>query len=166
MLMGILDTLASHRANILRILLPSAVAFGTTEHGNDESSLKVSIKCKAPEPFVELSQDMDTNEPISDPDDGDCRFYLGSVVNDAKVRDSCLADMQARWISANPDQRQAIPDSEWLIAMTSSIHYQAKSSIHDQAKRSIGFVQRWITTHLRRFRLENADIKVLDSQFE
>lgn len=100
---------------------------------------------------------MDTNEPISDPD-GDSHFYIGSETNDAEVRDSFLANMQARWISANSDQRQAVPDSEWLTAMA--------SSLLDQAKRRIDFVDRWITTNLRRFRLENADIQLLHSQFE
>ncbi|KIJ12353.1 hypothetical protein PAXINDRAFT_14830 [Paxillus involutus ATCC 200175] len=89
------QTMASHRAQLLLTLLPTALAFGL----------------QAVEPEVEPLKNLDTDMPVNLPDT-EARFFVANVEqlqndNGEELLDALLAG----WVYF--DSRQFVPDAEW-----------------------------------------------------
>ncbi|KAF8341346.1 uncharacterized protein EI90DRAFT_1724498 [Cantharellus anzutake] len=139
---GALDhALASHRAQLLQNLLPTALAYGVTEYGNEDTYLK----------------NLDTDEAVQPETPSGNHFFLESVMKEPKIRDELLAKAQQQCIAMIPGTRQNIPDSEWLLPLATALHQQAKQRIE--------YVQRWIDSNTIRFPPEQTDIQLLRRYF-
>ncbi|KAF8341339.1 uncharacterized protein EI90DRAFT_2905822 [Cantharellus anzutake] len=139
---GALDhTLASHRAQLLQNLLPTALAYGVTEYGNEDTYLK----------------NLDTDEAVHPETSSRNHFFLESVMKEPKIRDELLAKVQQQCIVMISGTRQSMPDSEWLLSLA--------TALHQQAKQRIDYVQRWIDSNTIRFPPEQTDIQLLRRYF-
>ncbi|KAF8335492.1 uncharacterized protein EI90DRAFT_2913057 [Cantharellus anzutake] len=135
---GALDhALASHRAQLLQNLLPSALAYGVTEYGNEGSYLK----------------NLDTDEAIQPETSSRNHLFLKSVMKEPKIRDELLVKVQQRCIATISGTRQNMLDLEWFSSLAMALHQEAKQRIE--------YVEKWIYSNTTRFPPEQTDIQLL-----
>ncbi|KIJ09478.1 hypothetical protein PAXINDRAFT_87374 [Paxillus involutus ATCC 200175] len=132
--------MASHRAQLLLTLLPTALAFGL----------------QAVEPEVEPLKNLDTDMPVDLPDT-EARFFVANVEqlqneNGEEVLDALLTG----WVDF--DSRQFVPDAEWAEELS--------QYLEDLVDMRINHVRAWVRSNLTRFQASQASVLELQRVVE
>ncbi|KAF8726080.1 hypothetical protein AX14_008092 [Amanita brunnescens Koide BX004] len=134
------QTMASHRAQLLLTLLPTALAFGMQDV----------------EPEIELLKNLDTDVPI-DCSDGDARFFVANVEHSQnKSREEVLHALVTEWDEF--DSRQLIPDTQWAQELT--------QHLEELVEMRIDHVRAWVESNLVRFQAGHASVMELQQTLE
>src|SRR6266576_5147183 len=105
--------MASHRAQLLLTLLPTALAFGVQDVEPEIELLKVrsATSCLTVRKTYCSPQNLDTDMPI-DCSDGDARFFVANVEHSQNMsREEVLHALVTEWDGF--DSRQLVPDTQW-----------------------------------------------------
>ncbi|KAI9573409.1 hypothetical protein HD554DRAFT_2055827 [Boletus coccyginus] len=134
------QTMASHRAQLLLTLLPTALAFGMQDM----------------EPEIEPLKNLDTDMPIDSPDT-DARFFVVNVEHSQKMSiEEVLGALVTEWVEY--DSRQLVPDTQWAEELA--------QYLEDLAEMRIDHVRAWVKSNLTRFQAGHASVMELQRTLE
>ncbi|KAF8340910.1 hypothetical protein F5887DRAFT_1062589 [Amanita rubescens] len=134
------QTMASHRAQLLLTLLPTALAFGMQDV----------------EPEIEFLKNLDTDMPI-DCSDGDARFFVANLEHSQNMScEEVLHALVTEWDEF--DSRQLVPDTQWAQELT--------QHLEDLAEMRIDHVRAWVESNLMRFQAGHASVMELQRTLE
>ncbi|KAI6035782.1 hypothetical protein EDC04DRAFT_2880315 [Pisolithus marmoratus] len=134
------QTMASHRAQLLSSLLPSALTFG----------------CQEVDPEREPLKNLDTDTLVERPDTESHFFLTVGMAPQSEVREQALTNLQRS--SACYRDRQHISDAEWVEALS--------QYLEEIVNLRIDHVQEWLSQNLARFQAGHASIEDLRRNFE
>ena len=150
--------MASHRAQLLLTLLPTALAFGLQDVEPEIELLKVRSTtsgltvwktCCSP-------QNLDTDIPI-DSSDGNARFFVSNVEHSQNMnREELLHTLVAEWDEF--DSRQLVPDTQWTQELA--------QHLEDLVEIRIDHVRAWVESNLMRFQAGHASVMELQRTLE
>lgn len=152
--------MASHRAQLLLTLLPTALAFGMQDVEPDIELLKVWLKafCVTNGLIMAYSptQNLDTDMPINCPDT-DARFFAANVEHsEPKTREEVLDALLTEWDKF--DSRQHVPDTQWAEELT--------RYLEDLAEMRVNHVRAWFKSNLTRFQAGHASVVEIQRTLE
>ncbi|KAH0833842.1 hypothetical protein J3R83DRAFT_11006 [Lanmaoa asiatica] len=132
--------MASHRAQLLLTLLPTALAFGMQDV----------------EPEIEPLKNLDTDMPIVSLDT-DARFFVANVEHSQTMsREETLDALLIEWDEFN--SRQLVPDTQWAEGLA--------QYLEDLAEMRINNVRAWVKSNLTRFQAGHASVMELQRTLE
>ncbi|KAG8215117.1 hypothetical protein J3R82DRAFT_8568 [Butyriboletus roseoflavus] len=132
--------MASHRAQLLLTLLPTALAFGMQDV----------------EPEIEPLKNLDTDMPIDSPDT-DARFFVANVEPSQTMnRDEVLDALLTEWDEF--ESRQLVPDTQWAEELA--------QYLEDLAEMRINHIRAWVKSNLTRFQGSHASVIELQRTLE
>lgn len=134
------QTMASHRAQLLLTLLPTALAFGMQD---------VELE-------IEPLKNLDTDMPINC-SDSDVRFFVADVEHCQNMsREEVLHLLVTEWDKF--DSRQLVPDTQWAQELA--------QYLEDLAEIRIDHVRAWVKSNLMRFQAGHASVMELQRTLE
>jgi hypothetical protein len=134
------QTMASHRAQLLLSLFPTALAFGMQEV----------------EPEIELLKNLDTDVPIDFPDTH-ARFFVADVEHSQVAsREGVLDALITEWDEYG--SRQLVPDAQWAEELA--------QYLENLAEMRIDHVRAWVKSNLTRFQAGHASVMELERALE
>ncbi|PSR93746.1 hypothetical protein PHLCEN_2v4641 [Hermanssonia centrifuga] len=139
---GSLDqNLASHRAQQLLKMLPSALAFGATEL----------------EPEYEPLKDFD-NGTVIDAFDTGVKFFISAPdgADQARKQDECLVSLQTFWDKYKTRFEEV--DVQWVKGL--------EGHLNELAQYRVGHVQKWLDINRSRFQANITEFEVVLRSFE
>ena len=151
--------MASHRAQLLLSLFPTALAFGMQEVEPEIELLKVrsetyftTIRQRKPS----LHQNLDTDVPIDCPDT-DARFFVVDVEHSQDMsREEVLDVLITEWDEYG--SRQLVPDTQWGEELA--------QYLENLAEMRIDHVRAWVKSNLTRFQAGHASVMELQRALE
>ena len=158
LLISLPETMASHRAQLLLTLLPTALAFGMQDVEPEIELLKVrsTTSCLMVRKTCCFPQNLDTDVPI-DCSDGDARFFVANVEHSQnKSREEALHALVTEWDEF--DSRQLIPDAQWAQELT--------QHLEELVEMRIDHVRAWVESNLVRFQAGHASVMELQRTLE
>ena len=152
--------MASHRAQLLLTLLPTALAFGMQDVEPEIEPLKVrseTFYIAAETPNACFSpQNLDTDMPIDTPDT-DVRFFVANVEHSHNMsREEVLNALVTEWDEIN--SRQLVPDTQWAEELA--------QYLENLAEMRIDHVRAWVKSNLTRFQAGHASVMELQRTLE
>ena len=150
--------MASHRAQLLLTLLPTALAFGMQDVEPELEPLKVrsTIFCLTVGKTFCSPQNIDTDVPINC-FDSDARFFVANVEHSQNMsREGVLHTLVSEWDEC--DSRQLVPDTQWAQELS--------QHLEDLAEMRINHVQAWTKSNLMRFQAGHASVMELQRTLE
>jgi len=151
--------MASHRAQLLLTLLPTALAFGMQDVEPEIEPLKVRsgafcMTARTVKPY--FPQNLDTDMPI-DSSDTDARFFVANVEHSQKMScEEVLGALVTEWVEF--DSRQLVPDTQWAGELA--------QYLEDLAEMRIDHVRAWVKSNLTRFQAGHASVLELQRTLE
>ncbi|KAH7882034.1 hypothetical protein F5I97DRAFT_1988573, partial [Phlebopus sp. FC_14] len=134
------QTMAAHRAQLLLMLLPTALAYGLQNI----------------DPEIEPLKNLDTDVPLDLPDT-DAQFFIPAVESmNTGSRDQMLRALQMNWHEY--PSRQLVPEAEWANSL--SVFLEGLVDMR------INHVRNWVTSNLTRFQGGHASVMELHRTFE
>ena len=152
--------MASHRAQLLLSLLPTALAFGMQDVEPEIEPLKVRseiFRTMAGTTNVYFPpQNLDTDMP-TDSSDTDARFFVANVEHSQDMgREEVLYALVTEWDEFN--SRQLVPDTQWAEELA--------QYLEDLAEMRIDHVRAWVKSNLTRFQAGHASVMELQRTLE
>jgi hypothetical protein len=145
--------MASHRAQLLLTLLPTALAFGMQDVEPEIEPLKVlfTASCSTIGSTIFSLQNIDTDMPI-DCSDSDARFFVANVQHSQNMSpEEVLHALLTEWDVF--DSRQLVPDAQWAQELA--------QHLEDLAEMRIDHVRAWVKSNLMRFQAGHASVMEL-----
>ena len=144
--------MASHRAQLLLSLLPTALAFGMQDVEPEIEPLKVRSETFCMTAGTTKScfppQILDTDMPIDSPDT-DARFFVANVEHSQNMScEELLYALVTEWDQI--DSRQLVPDTQWAEELT--------RYLEELAEMRIDHVRAWAKSNLTRFQAGHASV--------
>ncbi|KAF9232513.1 hypothetical protein BU15DRAFT_67382 [Melanogaster broomeanus] len=134
------ETMASHRAQLISMLLPNALAFGLAEIDPEREPLK----------------NLDTDSLVELPDTPYQLFIARGGVGQSATAETTLADLRTAWDQYQ--SRQYAPEEAWIEDLCN--HLEGIVSLR------IAHVREWLDQNLSRFEAGHASIDELRRNFE
>ena len=150
--------MASHRAQLLLTLLPTALAFGMQDVEPEIELLKVrsTTSCLTVGKTFCSPQNLDTDMPI-DCSDGDARFFVADVEHSKNMsHEEVLHALVTEWDEF--DSRQLVPDAQWTQELA--------QYLENLAEMRIDHVRAWVKSNLMRFQAGHASVMELQRTVE
>jgi hypothetical protein len=150
--------MASHRAELLLTLLPTALAFGMQDVEPEIEPLKVrsTTSCLTVGKTCCSPQNLDTDMPI-DCSDSNSRFFVADTEHSQNM--SCEEVLNALAIEWDEfDSRQFVPDNQWTQELV--------QHLEDLAEIRIDHVRAWVKSNLMRFQAGHASVMELQRTLE
>ncbi|KAF8549818.1 hypothetical protein OG21DRAFT_542691 [Imleria badia] len=134
------QTMASHRAQLLLTILPTALAFGLQDV----------------EPEIEPLKNLDTDKPIDSPDT-DASFFVANIEHSHNMsREGALNTLVTEWDEI--DSRQLVPDTQWAEELA--------QYLENLAEMRVDHVRAWVKSNLTRFQAGHASVMELQRTLE
>jgi len=150
--------MASHRAQLLLTLLPTALAFGMQDVEPEIELLKVrsTTSCLTVGKTFCSSQNLDTDMPI-DCADGDARFFVADVEHSQNMsHEEVLHTLVTEWDEF--ESRQLVPDTQWTQELA--------QHLENLVEMRIDHVRAWVKSNLIRFQAGHASVMELQRTLE